>query len=45
MHLPAASVDAASRRHKPGFESSQKVVVAFVSCVNVPGIAPVSLLL
>jgi hypothetical protein len=43
VHLFAASVDAALRRHKPVFPSSRKVVV-FVSCVNVPGITPVSLL-
>jgi hypothetical protein len=42
-HLFAATVDAASRRHNPRFASSRKYVV-FVSSVNVPGIAPVSLL-
>jgi hypothetical protein len=44
VHLSAASVDAASRRHKPGLVCSVKDVVAFVSSVNVPGIAPLSLL-
>jgi hypothetical protein len=43
-HFVVTVVDAASRRHKPGFASSRKSTV-FDSNVKVPGIAPDSLLL
>jgi hypothetical protein len=43
VHLVVVTVvDAASRRHNLGFESSQKYTV-FDSSVNVPGMGPVIL--